>query len=89
MTYLTCKKAKKGKEIYLKVSRGLHWLCQSVWFKRPQADLVRNRNQSIIANGEKLSIITLAYVCKSSGVKLSKEVKLTNNSVESEERATA
>ncbi|GAF41166.1 PTS system, glucitol/sorbitol-specific IIC component [Agrilactobacillus composti DSM 18527 = JCM 14202] len=32
---------------------------------------------------------TTAYVCKSSGIKLSKEVKLTNKPAESDEKATA
>ncbi|KRM36755.1 is607 family transposase [Agrilactobacillus composti DSM 18527 = JCM 14202] len=59
MTYPTGKQDKKGKEIYLKVPRDLRWLWKPIDFKRPQADLVRNRDWSIIEDGEKLSINTL------------------------------
>ncbi|GAF39207.1 transposase [Agrilactobacillus composti DSM 18527 = JCM 14202] len=59
MAYATGKKDKKGKEIYLKVPRDLHWLWKPVYFQRPQADLVRNRDWSFVADGEKLSINTL------------------------------
>ena len=58
---------KKSHKIYLSIARDLTWLWQPIHFKRPQADLQRNRDWSLTAG--KLSINTLnkrvktAYVC--------------------------
>mgnify|MGYP000107803424 CR=1 FL=1 len=42
------------------VAKDLEWLWNPVFFKRPQADLVRNRDYSFIENGSMLSINTLS-----------------------------
>lgn len=41
------------------ITRTLDWLWQPIYFKRPQADLVRNRDYSFVDNGQLLSINTL------------------------------
>ena len=41
------------------VAKDLEWLWNPVFFKRPQADLVRNRDYSFLENGSMLSINTL------------------------------
>lgn len=41
------------------ISRTLEWLWKPVFFSRPQADLVRNRDYSFVDNGQTLSINTL------------------------------
>ncbi len=41
------------------ITRTLEWLWKPVFFRRPQADLVRNRDYSFVDNGEALSINTL------------------------------
>lgn len=41
------------------VPRALEWLQKPVFFYRPQADLVRNRDYSFVDNGQTLSINTL------------------------------
>ena len=47
----------KGK--WQSIPRTLEWLREQVHFKRPQADLVRNRDYSFVENGTMLSINTL------------------------------
>lgn len=42
-----------------RIYRTLEWLWKPVFFKRPQADLVRNRDYSFVDNGQTLSINTL------------------------------
>ena len=42
-----------------KIYRTLEWLWKPVFFKRPQADLVRNRDYSFVDGGQTLSINTL------------------------------
>ena len=41
------------------ISKTLEWLWKPVFFKRPQADLVRNRDYSFVNKGQALSINTL------------------------------
>lgn len=41
------------------IPRTLDWLTRPVRFKRPQADLVRNRDYSFVDNGTMLSVNTL------------------------------
>lgn len=41
------------------ITKTLEWLWKPVFFSRPQADLVRNRDYSFIDNGQTLSINTL------------------------------
>lgn len=50
-------KDKDGKWKY--ITKTLEWLWEPVFFSRPQADLVRNRDYSFIDNGQTLSINTL------------------------------
>lgn len=42
-----------------RIAKTLEWLWKPVFFNRPQADLVRNRDYSFVDNGEALSINTL------------------------------
>lgn len=42
------------------IPRSLEWLQKPVYFRRPQADLVRNRDYSFVQQGERISINTLA-----------------------------
>lgn len=59
---------KNGHKIYLSIARDLTWLWQPIRFKKPQADLQRNRDWSLTDG--KLSINTLgkrvktAYICR-------------------------
>ena len=41
------------------ITKTLEWLWKPIFFKRPQADLVRNRDYSFVDNGQSLSINTL------------------------------
>jgi len=41
------------------IPKTLEWLWKPIFFKRPQADLVRNRDYSFVDNGQSLSINTL------------------------------
>lgn len=41
------------------IPKTLEWLWNPIFFKRPQADLVRNRDYSFVDNGQSLSINTL------------------------------
>ena len=41
------------------ITRTLEWLQKPVAFRRPQADLVRNRDYSFIENGQRISVNTL------------------------------
>lgn len=47
----------EGKTQY--ITRTLEWLMKPVYFRRPQADLVRNRDYSFVEDGKFLSINTL------------------------------
>ena len=42
-----------------RIAKTLEWIWKPVFFNRPQADLVRNRDYSFVDNGEALSINTL------------------------------
>ena len=59
---------KPGSKKVFKIKRNLDWLMKPVLFKRPQADLVRNRDYSFV--GDSLSIQTMEkrvkvpYSCK-------------------------
>lgn len=44
---------------YQRITRTLEWLMKPIFFGRPQADLVRNRDYSFINNGTQISINTL------------------------------
>ena len=44
---------------YQRITRTLEWLIKPVFFRRPQCDLVRDRDYSFVDNGEILSINTL------------------------------
>ena len=44
---------------YQKITRTLEWLVKPVLFRRPQCDLVRDRDYSFVENGSLLSINTL------------------------------
>ncbi|MFC6171626.1 RNA-guided endonuclease TnpB family protein [Loigolactobacillus jiayinensis] len=46
-------------EKWLSIPKDLPWLWQPVQFKRPQADLVRNRDYSFVADKQQLSLQTL------------------------------
>lgn len=48
------------------ITKTLEWLWEPVFFSRPQADLVRNRDYSFIDNGQTLSINTLSKRVKCS-----------------------
>ena len=48
---------KPGSKKVFKIKRNLDWLMKPVFFKRPQADLVRNRDYSFV--GDSLSIQTM------------------------------
>lgn len=67
--YNTGKKDKNGKAIWKSAPRDLTWLWHPINFKRPQADLQRNRDWSKLANGD-LSVagltkrIKVTPVCK-------------------------
>lgn len=67
--YDTGKKNKNGKAIWKSVPRDLTWLWYPINFKRPQADLQRNRDWSKLANGD-LSVagltkrVKVTPVCK-------------------------
>lgn len=67
--YNTGKKDKNGKVIWKSVPRDLTWLWYPINFKRPQADLQRNRDWSKLSNGD-LSVagltkrIKVTPVCK-------------------------
>lgn len=50
-------KGEKGNWKY--IAKTLEWLLKPVFFSRPQADLVRNRDYSFVDNGKTLSINTL------------------------------
>ena len=50
-------KDEKGQWKY--ITKTLEWLWKPVFFSRPQADLVRNRDYSFVDNGQTLSINTL------------------------------
>ncbi|MBR0185557.1 MAG: hypothetical protein IJQ24_05960, partial [Synergistaceae bacterium] len=50
-------KDKQGE--YQSITRTLEWLVKPVLFRRPQCDLVRDRDYSFIENGDVLSINTL------------------------------
>lgn len=56
--YNTGEKDQFGDEIWKKIPRDLSWLWKPVFFKRPQADLQRNRDWSILKDGT-LSLNTL------------------------------
>lgn len=61
--YYKIRDADKDKNIqakYLKVERDLRWLQNPLKFKRPQAELQRDRDWSFLNDGEALSINTLA-----------------------------
>ena len=44
---------------YQRITRTLEWLIKPVFFRRPQCDLVRDRDYSLVDNGSMLSINTL------------------------------
>lgn len=44
---------------YQKITRTLEWLFKPIFFRRPQCDLVRDRDYSFVDNGSMLSINTL------------------------------
>lgn len=50
-------KDEKGKWKY--IAKTLEWMCRPVFFKRPQADLVRDRDYSFVEKGTLVSINTL------------------------------
>lgn len=50
---------KDGNGNWQRITRTLEWLWEPVFFSRPQADLVRNRDYSFVNNGQTLSINTL------------------------------
>lgn len=50
--YDTGKKDKNGKAIWKSEPRDLNWLWYPINFKRPQADLQRNRDRSKLSNGD-------------------------------------
>lgn len=50
-------KGTDGKYVY--IPRTLEWLWRPIVFKRPQADLVRNRDYSFVSKGNLLSVNTL------------------------------
>lgn len=50
-------KNESGKYQY--ITRTLEWLMKPIFFSRPQADLVRNRDYSFVTNGTQISINTL------------------------------
>lgn len=52
-------KYKNENDNYQYINKTLEWLQKPVYFKRPQADLVRNRDYSFVENGTKLSVNTL------------------------------
>lgn len=49
----------KADGIWYKVQRDIRWLQSPIHFRRPQADLVRNRDYSFVDAGRKVSINTL------------------------------
>lgn len=51
---------KNENDKWQKIYRTLEWLWKPVFFKRPQADLVRNRDYSFVDDGQVLSINTLS-----------------------------
>ena len=50
---------KDRKDIWYSIPRTLEWLQKPIFFRRPQADLVRNRDYSFVDGGKALSINTL------------------------------
>ena len=48
-----------GKKKYYSYKRDMFWLQKPIYFSRPQADLVRNRDYSFVEEGKVLSINTL------------------------------
>lgn len=52
-------KYKNENDKYQYINKTLEWLQKPVYFKRPQADLVRNRDYSFVENGTKISVNTL------------------------------
>ena len=50
-----------------RIAKTLEWLWKPVFFSRPQADLVRNRDYSFVDSGQVLSINTLGKRTKVSG----------------------
>ena len=50
---------KNENDKWQRIYRTLEWLWKPVFFKRPQADLVRNRDYSFVDGGQTLSINTL------------------------------
>ena len=57
--YDSGKKNGDAKPVYTHVQKDLNWLWHPIQFSRPQADLVRNRDWSIVDNGKTFSINTL------------------------------
>ncbi|UBS52826.1 transposase [Megasphaera massiliensis] len=52
-------KYKDEEDSWKYITKTLEWLWKPIFFKRPQADLVRNRDYSFVDNGQSLSINTL------------------------------
>ena len=50
---------KKGKKIYLRIDRDLEWLQKPIYFKRPQADYLRNINYSFTHKYSQISLNVL------------------------------
>lgn len=53
------KYSKKGKKIYLRIDRDLEWLQKNIYFKRPQADYLRNINYSFTHKYSQISLNVL------------------------------
>lgn len=53
------KDPKTGKSIWKPIKRDLDWLWKPIFFKRPQADYVRNLNYSFVQHGTKISMNVL------------------------------
>lgn len=58
------KDSKTGKAIWKSVPRTLEWLWQPIYFKRPQADYLRNINYSFVKQGTLLSLNVLGQRIK-------------------------
>lgn len=62
--YDTGKKNQDGKAIWQSIPRTLEWLWKPVYFKRPQADYVRNSNYSFVKKGTLISLNVLGQRIK-------------------------
>lgn len=55
---------KKGKKIYLKIDRNLEWLQKPIYFKRSQADYLRNTNYRFTYHYDQISLNVLGHRIK-------------------------